>query len=333
MGKPVHKYNSLKGTFICTYKSIQQAANDADVDESTIRKQINNKDLSLIKGHLYSLRRCDNILEGSDYAVEEVAVKLPHKANILLIDIETAPTIAGVWRFWKYNIAYNQIFDHSYILSYSCKWLLDSETYSSVLTPSEAILNDDSRLLKELWRWLDSADIIIAHNGKGFDIPRINTRLVRLGMPPTSSYQVIDTLEAARKFFDFPSNTLKALAEFLGLTPKIENEGFELWKRCISGDEEALGEMEKYNIGDVITLEDVYMSLRPYIRPHPNMGLFVEGEVRSCPTCGGSNVIENGFYTTPMNKYKEFTCTDCGASGRSRYAEPKFKQMLSSISH
>lgn len=329
MGKPVNKYNKETGNFICSYKSIQQAATDLGTDESSIRKKVNSQDKSIVKGYIFSLRRCDNIL----VEYKEGCSPLPHKANVLLIDIETAPTIAGVWRFWKYNIAYNQIFDHSYILSYSCKWLLEDVIYSSVLTAQEAILNDDSRLLNELWRFLDSADIVIAHNGKGFDIPRINTRFVREGLPPTSSYQIIDTLEVSKRFFDFPSNSLKNLAEYLGLTPKIENDGFELWKKSISGDEEALGDLEAYNRGDVVTLEDVYMTLRPYIKPHPNMGLFVEGNVTACPTCGSINVEENGYYTTPMNIYKEFVCKDCGSRGRSRFAEKRNKLLISSTAH
>ena len=219
------------------------------------------------------------------------------------------------------------------MLSYSCKWLLEPITHSSVLTPEEVKLNDDSRLLNELWRWLDSADIIIAHNGKGFDIPRINTRFVRQGLPPTSSYQIIDTLEVARKFFDFPHNSLAGLAEYLGLTPKITNDGFELWKNCMAGDKEALLEMETYNRGDVTTLEDIYMVLRPYIKPHPNMGLFVEGDFKVCPTCASEDIEEKGYYYTPMNKYSEFHCNTCGASGRSRHAEPKYKHLVASVSH
>lgn len=336
--KEVNKYNSSSGGYICSYDNIQQAADDIGVNESTVRKQVNVKDVSYIKEYLYSLRKCENILDGTEY-VEQVdfpsseRVPLPHKANILVIDIETAPTEAFVWGLWKQNVGINQIIEDSYILSYACKWLLEPTTYSSSLTTQEAIMKDDSRLIRELWRWLDSADIIIAHNGVQFDVKVMNTRFIYNQMTPTSSYQTIDTLDACKRNFRFVSNKLDYVTRYLGLSGKTEHEGFEMWVKCIRGDEEALANMEKYNRNDVTILEDLYMLLRPWIRPHPNMGLFVEGEVKVCPTCASSDITANGYYTTPMNKYEEFHCNSCGASGRSRFAEPKFKHLIASISH
>jgi len=194
-------------------------------------------------------------------------------------------------------------------------------------------MKDDSRLLQELWRWLDSADILIAHNGKQFDIPVMNTRFLFHGLLPTSSYQIIDTLEVCRKNFRFISNKLDYVTRFLGLNGKKKHEGFEMWVKCMAGDEDALHEMELYNRDDVTELEDLYMLLRPWIRPHPNMGLFVEEDVQVCPNCGSSDIKLNGYYVTPMNKYDEFNCQKCGANGRSRHALPKFKEMLSPIAH
>lgn len=328
MGKGVNKY-SPNGDFICTYKSLQQAATDLNVDESTVRKRVNTSDVSLIKGFNFSLRRADNIFN-SDVTKSPL---LPHKANILVIDIETAPTEAFVWGLWKQNVGINQIIEDSYIISYACKWLLEPTTFSSSLTTDEAIMKDDSRLVKELWRWLDSADIIIAHNGVQFDVKVMNTRFIYNQLSPTSSYLTIDTLDACKRNFRFISNKLDYVTRYLGLSGKTEHQGFEMWIGCIRGDKDALAEMEFYNRNDVTILEDLYMLLRPWIRPHPNMGLFVDGEVQVCPTCGSSDVIQNGYYSTPMNKYKEFTCKSCGASGRSRFAEPKYVQLLASVSH
>lgn len=341
MSKSIHKY-CKSGKFICSFKNIAQCAANLSLDESTVRKQVNTKDVSYFKGDYYSLRKCDNILEGMEFIeqdpleeikVEPVHTPLPHKANVLIIDIETAPTMAYVWSLWKPTIGINQIVEDSYILSYSCKWLLEPNTYSSSLTTQEAIMKDDSRLLLELWRWLDSADILIAHNGKQFDIPVMNTRFLFHGLLPTSSYQIIDTLEVCRKNFRFISNKLDYVTRFLGLNGKKKHEGFEMWIRCMAGEEDALREMELYNRDDVTELEDLYILLRPWIRPHPNLGLFIEEDVVVCPNCGSSDIKVNGYYVTPMNKYDEFNCQVCGANGRSRHAEKKFKHMLSPIAH
>lgn len=326
MPKPIHKYN-IFGNFVCTYKSIQQAATDLDYDESSIRKRANEADAPKFRDVYLSFRRCNNILE--NYTSERYS----NLAKILVIDIETAPTEAFIWKLWKENIGINQIIDDGYILSYSCKWLLDPTTYSSVLTTREAIMKDDSRLLQELWKWLDEADIVIAHNAKGFDIPTINTRFIYYGLIPPRSYQIIDTLDVARRHFRFQSNKLDYITKYLGLNGKKEHSGFEMWSGCVRGNVDSLREMEEYNRQDVTELEDLYMLLRPWIKPHPNMGLFKDDGEKGCPTCGSENISERGYYYTPMNKYKEFVCNECGASGRSRYAERKPKELLSSISH
>lgn len=76
---------------------------------------------------------------------------------------------------------------------------------------------------------------MIAHNGKKFDIPKINTRFIINGLNPPSPYKQIDTLEVARKQFGFSSNSLDALATFFGFDNKDPHD-FILWKSCLNGD-------------------------------------------------------------------------------------------------
>ncbi len=327
MSKTVFKYQS-DGKFICSYKNISQAAADLRVNESSIRKPLNWQNYAKVKDYYFSYSKVDNFFD-----TDGKKPKKEHSAKILVLDIETAPSEAFIWKIWKENIGINQIIDDWYILSYSCKWLLDPTTYSSVLTTQEAIMRDDSRLLQELWEWLDEADVVIAHNCKGFDIPSINTRFVYHGFNPTSSFQMIDTLDVCRRNFRFTSNKLDYVTQFVGLNGKKAHEGFDMWAKCVRGDEDTLSQMEQYNRQDVTELEDLYMLLRPWVKPHPNMGLFKDDGEVGCPSCGSTNIFENGYYYTPMNKYKEFHCKSCGAVGRSRHAEKKPSNLLSSTSH
>ena len=39
----------------------------------------------------------------------------------LIIDIETAPSIAYVWQMWKANIGLNQVEERGYLMSYAAK--------------------------------------------------------------------------------------------------------------------------------------------------------------------------------------------------------------------
>ena len=239
--------------------------------------------------------------------------------KVLVFDIETSPLKAFVWQksVWKANIGSEQILSEWFMLCWSAKWLFSDEILSEKLTGKEAINEDDSRIVKSLWKLLDEADIIIAHNGQSFDVPNMNTRFVVHGLPPTSPYQTIDTCLVARKQFGFTHNSLNGLAKIFGFDVKLETD-FDLWKRCVDGDDKALAYMEKYNRHDVELLEDVYMKLRPWIKGHPNLGLYVETDEVVCPNCGNTEIAwTDKYYYTSTGKYRTFRCK-CGAFGRSR---------------
>jgi len=242
--------------------------------------------------------------------------KLP---KVLVFDIETSPLRAYVFQksVWRANITDEQVISEWYALCWSAKWLFDDQIMSARLTGEEARFEDDERITKLLWKLLDECDIAIAHNGDSFDIPNMNTRFILNGLPPTSPYQTIDTKAVASKQFGFTHNSLDALAKLFKLGEKKKTD-FELWTRCVNGDNEALKYMEEYNQGDVSLLEEVYLKLRPWIKGHPNLGLFVESDVPVCPNCGSENVKWTGkFYFTQTGKYETYRC-ECGAYGRSR---------------
>jgi len=253
--------------------------------------------------------------------------------KILILDIETTPMEAYVWQtqVWKATVSDDQVISKWYMLTWSAKWLFSPEVMSMGLTGKEALKEDDTRLLKELWKLLDEADIVIAHNGDQFDIPNINTRFIIAGLPPTRPYQTIDTLKVSRSQFGFAHNSLNALAKQFGLDQKIETN-FELWKRCKRGEDAALQEMERYNVHDTELLEDVYLKLRPWIKSHPNVGLYIETDHEVCPNCGGDHLTFIGHYYTQVGKYEALRC-DCGAILRRRAnVYPKEKRTSLTIS-
>ena len=260
--------------------------------------------------------------------------KKKNKANILIFDIETAPLKAYVWSRWKQNIYLEQTISEWYMICWSAKWLGSKEVFSECLTPNEIKDEKDDRIVKQLWALIDQADIVIAHNGKRFDVPKINSRFIMAGLPPTSSYIQIDTKEVAAKQFGFSSNKLDALAGYFNIEHKDDTD-FELWVNCMNGDQESLDYMESYNRKDVKILEQVYLKLRPWIKNHPNIGLYQEDYNMVCPTCGSKHIEEDGsFYYTSANKYKIMRCNDCGATSRMRntsYPKDKKKNLTASI--
>lgn len=251
--------------------------------------------------------------------------------KVLIFDTENAPNIASVWRVWKENIQPVQLLSDWYMLSWSAKWLFDADMMGDVLTSEEARAEDDARLMRGLWKLMDEADVIIAHNAVKFDIPVVNTRFLLNGLTPPSPYQVIDTLKVARNQFNFTHNRLDFLADRLGIKHKKLETEHQLWLNCRNGDEEALAYMLKYNKMDVSVLEELYLRFRPYIKSHPNFNLFMETD-GVCATCGSSDLEFNGYYHTTVSKYESHKCNVCGSYTRSTVSKKGVKSGFRSVS-
>ena len=236
--------------------------------------------------------------------------------KILLIDIETAPKRAYVWRMWKENVSYGQLISDWFMLTWSAKWHGESHIYGDKLDPKEVLEENDYRIVSSLRDMMDEADVIVGHNGDKFDLPSINTRMVVNGIDQPSPYRSVDTLKIAKRNFKFSSNRLDYLGEALGVGRKIDTGGFDLWARCMKGDKKALQQMLDYNMQDVVLLESVYDELRPYHKTHPSHGATEDTPV--CPKCGGKHMQKRGFSLTNTNKYQRYQCQDCGSWARGR---------------
>lgn len=240
-------------------------------------------------------------------------------SKILIIDLETSPNMAFVWGFYKQNISANMTMEHGQILSAACKWLDDDEVFYWDTRDGGEVA-----VVRNVVDMLDQADIVVAHNGNAFDLKWINYAAIKhqIGLP--SPYKKIDTLLVARSQFRFPRNTLALLAEILGVSMKSGHKkfpGFSLWEECLKGNEEAWEEMKAYNIQDIISLEEVYVKLRPWMPNHPNLGVLSESTDHVCPKCGSHHLQRRGFYTTNTGKYQRYQCNDCGGWSRTRRTE------------
>jgi hypothetical protein len=239
-------------------------------------------------------------------------------AKVLILDIETAPIRAFVWGIWQQNVGISQIQSDWYCITWAAKWLFDKKVYSGAVTSEEAVRQDDKRMITGLWALLNEADIVIAHNADKFDIPKVNTRFLLHGLTPPLPYQVVDTLKHIRRQFGFTSNKLDYVNKLLNL-PRKQETSFELWEGCYKGEAKSIKKMLDYNVQDVRILEDTYLRIRPWIKPHPNMGLFIlDTKQNRCPSCGSNKLEVDGHYHTHANVFEAFRCTNCGGIGRMR---------------
>jgi len=247
--------------------------------------------------------------------------------NILIFDIETAPMEVYVWGLYKQRISHENVIQDWFILSWAAKWLFSSEIMSDVVTPEEAKNCDDKRIGKSMWDLFESADIVVAHNAWRFDLRKLNSRWILHKQPPPSPYQVIDTLKESRKMAAHSSHRLDYLGQIMHNKSKLDTD-YSLWKRCKHGDSDALFYMEKYNKEDVSLLEEVYLSMRGWIKSHPNVGLYMETDEPVCANCGSDKIHEVDNYVTPAGSFRAFRCDNprCHAISRQRTSQTPLKK-------
>lgn len=237
--------------------------------------------------------------------------------DVVVFDIETLPLRAYAWDTWKTNIYPNQLIDDWIILSWAAKDLMRENIRSDVLTPKEAKKRDDKRITESLWEEFNDASILIGHNIINFDIPKSNTRFLFHGLKPPSLYRAVDTYKILKYNFRFTFNRLEFINTTLGLTPKMDNDGFPLWASCSDGDPKSLEDMAVYNCADVVSQEELYLAVRGWDNRHPNVGLFFDDAQLHCKNCGSEN-LENldKLYRTPLGEYQSKRCSECGAINR-----------------
>jgi DNA polymerase elongation subunit (family B) len=231
----------------------------------------------------------------------------------LYLDIETAPADAKVFSLRTRYINPSSITSPGYTLCWAAKWDgerdiiysgLDTDTFDGMLYK-----------MREL---LEEADAVVHYNGKKFDIPTLNREFLKLGMAPVSHFHQIDLLASVRQQFRFESNKLDYVCQMLGLGNKVQHKGIQLWYECMKGDSKAWKSMQRYNKQDVRLLPLLYRKILPWIKSHPNVGLYKEADKPVCMHCGSSNLSKlEKPYTSKTLKYDAYTCNSCKTPLRS----------------
>jgi uncharacterized protein YprB with RNaseH-like and TPR domain len=248
----------------------------------------------------------------------------------LFFDIETSPNICYSWRIgYKISLGFENIIDERKIICISYKWEGSDKIHS--LTWDKDLC--DRQMLIDFIEVANQADELIAHNGDRFDIKWIRTRCIFHRIPMFPNYRTLDTLKKAKSGFNFNSNRLDYIAQFLGVGAKVKHSGFDMWKGVMKGEKEALKEMVNYCEGDIIVLEDVFLTMQNYIKPNTHNGVLNNNLKYSCPTCGSeyTTLVKNNV--TAMGTIKRLmSCNDCDynyeISNSSYMLMLKFKNLI-----
>ncbi len=232
-------------------------------------------------------------------------------AKILFLDTENAPNLSYTWGKWQQDVIK---FDRSwYFLCFGAKWAGDKKTKVHAL-PDYPVYSknkeNDRDLVKELHGYLDEADIVIGHNAKRFDLRKANARFAYHKLPPPTPYKVVDTLRMCRQFFQFDSNKLGDVGEFLGIGGKLPHTGFHMWLGCMGGDPKSWVTMKRYCAQDVDRAEEIYHRLKPWAESHPNLTHYSRVDA-ACPVCQHKHTVSKGwkYYSTGRKQRRQ--CKKC----------------------
>lgn len=233
--------------------------------------------------------------------------------KILVYDIETSRAPAMVFQTGKCFINHTQLRDEFKIISISYKWLGQDEVYSL----SWDSKHSDEKLMRDFLPIYNQADMVIGYNNDKYDNKWINTRAAKYRLEVNMLVKSFDLYKQMKKIMYLPSYSMKYVAQFFGVTQKLSHEGIVMWDKIQFGTKEEqkefLAKMIDYNIGDIITTEEIYLELRKYMGHKVHIGIALGEDKYSCPNCGSKNIEEfNGsFSVTPAGTIqRHMICKD-----------------------
>lgn len=248
-------------------------------------------------------------------------------AKILILDIETAPETAYIWKRYKETVGQTQIKESGYLLCMAWAWMDGNDNRESEVQTiglyggrawNRGDRHNDWAVVKKAHELLCEADIVVGHNIRSFDMATLNARFIFYGLPPPTPYKICDTLEILKKKLRLPSNSLESASHYFGIQSK-DKQPFTLWRSCLEGDSNAWNKMITYCAHDVTVVRELYMKLIPWADMHPNMGLYAEDNTSPiCPKCGSNNLERRGVQRTVVHNYQRYQCKNCGGWSRGR---------------
>lgn len=239
------------------------------------------------------------------------------------IDIETAPMEAYAWQPKVEYIGHEMVEQCTTVICASFRHPKTKQIQTLAVSPkSVKTVRNDREVCNNIHRLLtycgENNVVIVSQNGDRFDLPKLRARFIFYRFKPLPPLITVDTLKQARAIGGFDYKRLDFLDKFLHGQGKVETRGWPMWRDIVSTHSteskrrKALKEMIGYCEGDILALERVYETLKPYMKNHPNVNLW-KRTYDHCPSCG-----ENGlrYATKPhFNKtrvYRRMSCKYCG---------------------
>ncbi len=227
------------------------------------------------------------------------------KARVLFLDIEATALVA----------------DFGKMLMCGFKWADEEKPFIlSMLDYGDGM--GDKKLTAEVVKVINTADVIVTWYGARYDIPFINTRVLRtgtrnfIGLPAASH---IDLWRTSRYKLKLRSNRLASVIDYLQLdnekTPVKGPQWMDAQKcpTCYPKEvKAAMSYIDAHCKKDVLALEEAYHLLLPLVENHPRIKQKPIGR-DACANCGSDDIQYRGYSsTTSALRKPRFQCKACG---------------------
>jgi uncharacterized protein YprB with RNaseH-like and TPR domain len=248
------------------------------------RKQIQEELSELFDCSERSVRRFANNL-GLNVMKENIS-----NDKVMVYDIETSRVKADVWGTGKQYISHNQLRSRTTIISIAWKWIGSDRVYHLTWDKDHC----DKTMMEKFLKQYNKASMVIGQNNNSFDNKLINTRAAYHRLHVDRFVKSFDIYRMAKRYFRLPSYSMAYMAEYFGLTLKQSHEGIYMWEMIEYGtpkqQKEYLQKMVDYNKGDIVTTEELYLTLKPYFAAVTNRAVQSGLPKWGCPVSGSLNV-------------------------------------------
>ncbi len=222
-----------------------------------------------------------------------------NKQRIMVYDIETSRAEGKFWWTGKTYINYKQITKLPRIISIAWKYLGEDTVYTLAWDEYQ----NDKEMLQQFLPEYNDCDMVIGQNNDKFDNRWIAGRAALHNLEFNPFVKSFDIMKQTKRLFRIPSYSMDFIAKFFGLTLKQSHEGIKMWDMIEDGTDEQkaeyLAKMIEYNVGDIVTTEEIYYRIQKYAGHKIHFGVFNGGEKYTCPDTGSTDVrLYKTTYTT-----------------------------------
>lgn len=240
------------------------------------------------------------------------------ESKVLVYDIETSRTTIKTWWTGKQYISHNQLRDEPQIISIAWKWLGEDMVHTHHW---DMDTHSDKQLLEEFLQHYNSADMVVGQNNNRFDNRRIAARALKHDLYIDIHVKSYDIMAQLKKHTRLPSYSMAYVTKYLGITQKLSHEGIYMWDMVEDGtpseQKEYMAKMIEYNIGDIISTEEMYLKVRKHTGQVTHLGVTSGAGKYSCKSCGGTHLELVRTTTTPSgNIQRIMKCADCDSTSR-----------------